>query len=110
MMTILDREKMEGHFPGGGSSLSEWVIKRDEQLTRQLAANVEIRRVSLESDRPGRGKARLGASVEPELERELPHLWSAVKRSLRQLTDVSAWAPIGLAVRPLAFSRSTVKR
>jgi len=109
MMTIVDREKMEGHLPGGRSSLSEWLIKRDEQLAGQLAANVEIRRVSMESDRLGRGTARLGASVKPALERELTHLWSAVKSSLRQLADVSAWAPIGLAQRRLAFSRSTLK-
>jgi hypothetical protein len=110
MMTIVDREKMEGHFPGCGSSLSEWLIERDEQLAGQLAANVEIRRESMESDRSGRGTARSGASVKPALERKLPHLWSAVKRSLRQLAEVSTWAPIGLAQRPLAFSRSRLKR
>ena len=109
-MTMVDREKTEGLFPGGGSLLAEWLIQRDEQLSGQLAANVEIRRVAMESDGLGGGKGRLGASLTPALERELPHLWSAVKRGLRQLTDVRAWASIGLALRPLAFSRSTVKR
>lgn len=109
-MTIIDREKMDGNFPGARSPLTEWLLRRDEQLAKRLADNVEVRRASMESDPSHRWKGLSGTAVTQARERTLPHFWSLVTRALRQLADVSVWAPIGLAHRRLAYYESTQKR
>ena len=93
MMTIIDRDKMDGNFPGAISPFAEWLIRRDEQLAGRLAANVEVRRRSMESDSFHRGKGRSGTPVTQARERELLHFWSALTKGLRKLVDVSVWAP-----------------
>ena len=49
-MAIVDCERMEELVHKAKALRTVWLLAREEQLAEQLAANVEIRRVWIESD------------------------------------------------------------
>jgi hypothetical protein len=50
MMAIVNREKMEALVRKAKTLRTIWLLEREEHRAEQLAANVEVRKVWIESD------------------------------------------------------------
>ena len=59
-MAIVNRERMEALARKAKALRADWLLAREEHRAEQLAANVEVRRVWIESDPTWASQGQLG--------------------------------------------------